>query len=153
MLLYNKQIFERHFKSGLKLRYLIADIPRYFRELRYLMKYGYDRYATWELRSWFPMTMKDILQEYRNCHHGYPIVTDNCPMYSNDKDENDKRLRKENNEKWDAIIDRMIELLGLMDEGNPVYEDEHPANAGERRTAAKNEFFVLFSEYFWALWD
>ena len=53
----------------------------------------------------------------------------------------------------------MIELLDLMDEFNPKYDtDEYDSCEGYKRMqdemyAAKDEFFVLFSKYFYDLWD
>lgn len=131
----------------------IKNIPRYIRRVRYLKKYGYDKGALWETFDWFTKTMRDILIQYRYHHNGSPLLDDN--------DEGDAI-----HDKWDAIVDRMIELLDLMDEDNPIYDIDFPDDeAGreewlkitkennEKMYAAKDEFFELFSKYFYHLWD
>ena len=79
-------------------------------------------------------------------------------------DDNDERDAI--HDKWNAIIDRMIELLDLMDEANPIYDIDFPADEAareewlkitkeniEKMYSAKDEFFELFSTYFYHLWD
>ena len=101
----------------------------YFKLIHYLIKHGYDEYATWMTFSWFIDTMKPILISYRKNHCGYPIDLEN--------------------EEWNNVIDKMISLLDDMDEDNPKY------NKGnfEEMYKAKDDFFKLFSEYFYNLWD
>lgn len=157
-MLYNKRIFKRCFSYTRKYWfYNIKYIPLYFKLLAHLMTKGYDEYATWETFDWFIVTMRSILTEYRKYHHGYPVVIDNYP-FNNYQDEESKRLREENREKWDGIIDRMIELLDCMDENSERYHTDDCSlemyhKQAEEREAAKNEFFELFSKYFWNLWD
>ena len=149
---YNKRIFQRCFHHRKRYWYKnLTQIPLYFKLMRYLVKNGYDEYATWETHDWFTITMKSILTEYRKCHYGVPIIIDNYPH--NAKTEEEKALEKENEDKWNSIIDRMIELLGYMDESNPIYDkmDYYQENSAQEK--AKNEFFELFSKYFYNLWD
>jgi hypothetical protein len=121
--------------------------------MHHLIKYGYDEYATWETCSWFIDTMKSIIPHYKN-HMGVPIVLDNYSW-----DNPDQQLMDENADKWYSIIDRMIELLDVMDECNPKYYTKEYDDYGgykkqhEEMNAAKNEFFELFSKYFYNLWD
>lgn len=103
---------------------------------------GYDSVDTFDTFSKFIERYTKILTELRNCHYGYPgTLTE---------------------EEWDNILDEMIYHLYYMYEehvteelekdvpedwvaiGKAVYEimDKH-----------KNEFFKLFSEYFYNLWD
>ena len=56
-------------------------------------------------------------------------------------------------EEWDGIIDKMIALLNDMDECNPKYDEEDYNKKYDEMNAAKDEFFKLFSEYFYNLWD
>lgn len=156
MLFYNEKIFQRCF--GYPKRYWyrnIRNIPRYFKQMHHLIKYGYDEYATWETYYWFMQTMKSILVDYRKNHSSVPIVIDNYPYVVHT--EEDKAMQKCNEEKWDGIISRMIELLDDMDENNPKYDtDEYWCKWKKQQkaiNAAKDEFFQLFSEYFFALWD
>lgn len=156
MLFYNEKIFQRCF--GYPKRYWyknIRNIPRYFRQMHHLIKYGYDEYATWETYYWFMQTMKSILVNYRKNHSSIPIVIDNYPyvVYT----EEDKAMQKYNKKKWDSIVNRMIELLDDMDENNPKYETEEYEYNWKKQdkeiNVAKDEFFKLFSEYFFTLWD
>ena len=107
--------------------------------MHHLIKYGYDEYATWETFSWFTDTMRSVLTNYHKNHCGYPVEMSEA--------------------EWDKTIDRMIELLDLMDDGNPKYdEEEYDGGSGLQRQhtemeAAKDEFFALFSKYFYNMWD
>ena len=50
MIFYNKQIFDSCFAYRRKYWYKnIGRIPRYFKLMHHLIKYGYDEYATWEI--------------------------------------------------------------------------------------------------------
>lgn len=149
--MYNERIFKRCFSYNKKYWYEnIKNIPLYFKLMHYLIKHGYDEYATWEVFYWFIITMKPILQEYRNTHNGYPSVTFG---YSPE----DLEKQEQANVKYDATLDKMINLLDDMDECNPKYESDeymkNPVKQHEEMNAAKDEFFKLFSEKFWNLWD
>ena len=144
MLFYNEKIFKRCFDWRGKYWYKnIKEIPRYFKLMRHLIKYGYDEYATWETFGWFIDTMQEVLTAYRKTHIGYPIF--DCVAESKEWDE----LAK----KYDADLDRMVELLDLMDENSERYTDIHYIEKRDSMTAAKDEFFELFSKYFYNLWD
>lgn len=54
--------------------------------------------------------------------------------------------------KQDAL-DGVIDLLDKMDENNEIYDNMDWKTEYETQTNAKNEFFKLFSEYFFSLWD
>ena len=146
MLFYNKNIFKRCFYHRGKYWYKnIKEIPLYFKLMHHLIKHGYDEYAEWETFNWFIYTMKSILPHYKDEDRwGVPIVTDYNPYDPNLNltDEENEALIKKNEEVWHGIIDRMLELLDWMDEGER--EEAHKA---------KDEFFELFSKYFYYLWD
>lgn len=119
------------------------------RELRHIIKWafqrmfrGYDDTETWELYYNFITRYKKILTRYRKKHCGYP----------GDLTE----------EEWDAIIDRMIHYLDMMDEQyvkkilcKDMPEDYVPscATIHEINNRYKDEFFQMFSEWFYNLWD
>ena len=132
---YNEKIFKRCFNYRGKYWYKnIEYIPLYFKQMHFLIKHGYDKYAHWETFNWFIDTMSSVLKKYRKIHYGYP--------WNMELDE------------WDAIIDRMIELLDLMDEDSQTYQDyEDYKKLLEDMNSAKDEFFELFSKYFYHLWD
>lgn len=150
--MYNKKIFERCFCYKGRYWYKnIKYIPLYFRLMHHLIKYGYDEYATWETFDWFTDTMRSVLIDYRKHHYGTPILCDNFPWKFETEEE--KAIDKENSDKWNGIIDRMIELLNDMDEGNPKYESMDLFEVDKVMNQAKEEFFKLFSEHFYRLWD
>lgn len=119
------------------------------RELRNIIKWafqrmfrGYDDWETWELHHNFVTRYKKILSQFRKEHHGYP----------SDLTE----------EQWDGIIDRMIHCLDMMDEDYvgellDAYKPEDcitsPKSIYDIMTEYKNEFFQMFSEWFYNLWD
>ena len=147
MLFYNERIFKRCFHYPKKYWYKnIRYIPLYFKLIHHLIKHGYDEYATWETFDWFIDTMKDVLKTYRNGHIGYPVVS-----------YDDKEKQDTANIEYDAGLDKMISLLDDMDENSPKYDTkEYREDYGkhyEEMDAAKDEFFKLFSKYFYNLWD
>ena len=92
--------------------------------------------------------MKEILTNYRYNRMGSPVVIDN---FFDVKEENPNDVVNE--EAYNAILDRMIVLLDLMDEHNQLYNDMDWKEADKKKEDAKNEFFKLFSEQFYGLWD
>ena len=119
------------------------------RELCYIIKWafqrmfrGYDDTETWELYSNFITRYKKILAQYRKNHWGYPgELTE---------------------EEWEAIVDRMIHCLDMMDENyvSNILEKDMPEDCISSQKSTdeitekyKNEFFELFSKWFYNLWD
>lgn len=103
---------------------------------------GYDDYDVFELFSGFISRYNKILTDYRKTHYGYPAdLTE---------------------EKWDAIIDEMLHHLKFMDEtyvedslceGMPEHWLPDNMVVYEIMKRHKDEFFKLFSKYFYNLWD
>ena len=154
MIFYNKQIFDRCFAYRRKYWYKnIGRIPRYFKLMHHLIKYGYDEYAIWEIFDWFIYTMRSILKRYRSDHTGVPILIEDYPYDSLDNSEESKEKRRSNDKLWNSIIDKMIYLLDDMDENNPKYRGLDFREQDKLIEEAKNEFFELFSKYFYSLWD
>lgn len=154
-MLYNEKIFKRFFNWPMRRWYKnVVEIPRYFKAMHYLVKHGYDEYATWETYDWFIDTMQDILKKYKAQHRGVPIVIDNFPFTSQPTEE-EKEIMQENEDKWNDIVDRMIELLDLMDECSSKYKEYEFdfERITKEKCEAKEEFFELFAEYFYNLWD
>ena len=124
MILYNKEIFKRCFCYRPRYWYKnVANIPWYFRAIHYLIKNGYDKSATWDMYMWFIDNARKIMTVYRDNRHGTPIVIE-------DYKTNDKESDERNEKKWNEIVDRMIFLLGEMDENtcqkkNPYDDDSH----------------------------
>ena len=103
---------------------------------------GYDSVDTFETFAKFIDRYTKILTEYRKNHVGY--------------------VGTMTNEEWEAIIDEMLYHLHYMDEQNVEEELEKDVpddwHACQKTIDCimemhKNEFFKLFSEYFYNLWD
>jgi hypothetical protein len=120
-----------------------------FRDVYYNLKYrcqrfvrGYADEDIWNLDIWFVETMKKLLSEFIKRNDGYPAdLTE---------------------EKWEAILVTMNELLYKMDKDElckRIYNRELyeiPLEAAREITKEaennKEEFFRLFSKYFNHLW-
>ena len=118
----------------------LKDIPIFIKRIFFVLKHGYSPVAQWEIYGWFMSVMKEILTNYRNNRWGTPVIID-----SGNEDENIEAYNK--------ILDNMIDLLDKMDESNPIYDNMNWKEEDEARENAKNEFFKLFSEHFYCLWD
>lgn len=119
----------------------LRDIPIFIKRIFFTLKHGYSPVAQFETFEWFMDVMKEILTNYRYNRMGSPIVIDNSFDVV------------VNEEEYNAILDRMIVLLDLMDEHNQLYNDMDWKEADKKKEDAKNEFFKLFSEQFYGLWD
>ena len=124
-------------------------IKRWFKDTYWEIRYGfqrmfkgYDSVDTFETFAKFIERYTKILTEYRKYHVGY--------------------VGTMTEEEWDGIIDEMLYHLHYMDEHNVESELEKdiPDDWGvsqrtidEVMVKHKDEFFKLFSEYFYNLWD
>ena len=126
----------------------LRDIPIFIKRIFFTLKHGYSPVAQFETFEWFMDVMKEILTNYRYHRMGSPVVIDN---FFDVKEENSNDVVNE--EEYNAILDRMIVLLDLMDEHNQLYNDMDWKEADKKKEDAKNEFFKLFSEQFYGLWD
>ena len=118
----------------------LKDIPIFIKRIFFVLKHGYSPVAQWEIYGWFMSVMKELLINHRNNRWGTPVIVD-----SGNEDENIEAYNK--------ILDNMIDLLDKMDESNPIYDNMNWKEEDEARENAKNEFFKLFSEHFYCLWD
>lgn len=126
----------------------LKDIPIFIKRIFFTLKHGYSPVAQFETFEWFMDVMKEILTNYRYNRMGSPVVIDN---FFDVKEENSNDVVNE--EEYNSILDRMIVLLDLMDEHNQLYNDMDWKEADKKKEDAKNEFFKLFSEQFYGLWD
>lgn len=140
---------------GWKPRYFwrnIKDLKYFFERIGFTLKHGYAPQAQWETFAWFIDVMKEILVFYRDDKYGTPIIIDNYEFGSEKSDE-------ENEKAYRDLINRMIALLDLMDENNPIYDYGFDVTMKQTEEydrmmeEAKNEFFELFSKYFYHFWD
>lgn len=120
----------------------LLDIPRYIKHAFQRMKHGYDDTDSWEIYSFFLNTVKPLLEQYRENHYGVPMLHG----YEQNYDDTEKE--------WNSIIDRMIFLLGEMNENNHLEKDDYLTKDYDKyMNECKDEFFQLFSKYFYYLWD
>ena len=138
---------------------------------------GYSDKDLWNMFDWFMEVTKPMLVEFRKTHHGSPAT-----LGENYTNEDGLLVNDKCHEEWDAILDRMIFLITEMNEETcsmknqyneeierwyeienynrePKYEKIHnlycerEAEIIEYRDKCKDEFFELFSKWFWNLWD
>ena len=125
-----------------RLKYKVQNV---FHNVRYgfqRMFKGYDNIDVFDTFYEFSKRYHKILIEIRNkkCSHPYNMTE----------------------EEWDEILGKMISHLYYMDEANVINRLEVDAPEGfspsyksihEVMDRHKDEFFKLFSEYFYNLWD
>ena len=114
-------------------------------EVRYgfqRMFYGFDSVDVFSMDTKFIQRYQKILKRYKETHWGHPADM--------------------TNEEWENIIDKMIFHLHYMNEDNVIKELENAVPEGwivgrkaisEVMDKHKDEFFKLFSEHFFDLWD
>lgn len=124
-----------------RLKYLPQAIKyRFQRAFR-----GWADCDTWDMDFWFMEVMKPMLQHLRDTHTSHPgNLTE---------------------EAWNVVLNRMIFLLNEMDENTCSRQIIFGRGSGKSkdfqrlidvckyRAACKDEFFRLFSKYFYDLWN
>ena len=108
-------------------------IPIYFKRLAFLLKHGYSPMAQWETYHWFICVMREIFTFYKNERVG------------------DMPIEDVSEDKWkdmnDELYDNLLSLLDDMD------EEKYCSKDTIKMERAKEEFFKLFSKYFYDFWD
>lgn len=103
---------------------------------------GYDSVDVFEVYANFIDRYSKILKRLRDNHMGYP-----CDMTE---------------EEWESVLDMMVYHLHYMQEDNVIKDlekgvpkDWYPSqkNIDVIMEKHKDEFFKLFSKYFYSLWD
>ena len=74
---------------------------------------GYCDYDLFSIDSWFMKVMPRMLREFKETRHGSPVAINN-PSQAVFLDDEERNQTVHN--EWDKILDRMIFLLGEMDE-------------------------------------
>lgn len=184
----------------------MTQIPRYFRELHFLIKNGYSEEALWNVEYWFNDVMSKILAWYRDNHHGTPtceIIKGFIPESEEDfkiqetywnkmldqmivllRESNEETCQRKNpyQTEWSKAYDEFTKKYGIFGEGLatekekselepknlrrwhtprelPEYKDimdkhmKADIELSKYREQCKNDFFVLFSKYYYNLWD
>lgn len=136
-----------------RIKYWILDHWDSFRARCQRFRRGWADEDAWNIDFWFRETMQPMLTYFLEHINSYPTSDSDIVCLSDD----------ENLKLWKDTISKMIELLNKMDPdpdwdepGN--YEDrsriiEQIQTHREEANKAKDEFFQLFSKYFYNLWD
>lgn len=128
----------------------IKDISIFINRIFFLLKHGYPEQARWETFPWFMDTMREVLTWHRHHRVGTGYILDEVYKWDEEQDER-------NEEAYNDGLDRMIKLLDKMDEDNDIYAKYRKDGSYQQieleMEAAKDEFFKLFSKYFYQLWD
>lgn len=147
-------------------------LKNYMRKIKWSLqkiKRGYSDKDVWNIDLWFLDIMPRMLNQLKKTTHSAPLIKGTTEITCHDK--------------WKEILDRMIFLLNEMDEDkcsykNPFEEefnhyikekysghlkksngDLEKLFYGEEKNkwnyinSCKQEFFDLFSKYFYDLWD
>lgn len=113
----------------------LRDRRHEHRMKRQRYKRGWADEDAWSVDVWFIRTATPILERYRDNLQGW--------------DDTHFATFEENK----AAVNRLVDLLHKMEDPTLMYgKDESPEEAAERMKA-KDEFFKLFSEMFYGLWD
>lgn len=99
----------------------------FIREFCSFVKNGYPYEAIYNHHGYFRNHICKILNEYLKLHEGYPLGM--------------------TNEDWENIIKKMITAL------DKCYNPEFSTIEDEYDVKSKDEFFKLYNEYFFDLWD
>lgn len=116
----------------------VKDTWRYLKRVVYLLRHGYSPIANWDFQAYFCALAKEILGRADEWI-GYPLMH---PDLS----------EEENKARWESDCARMVNLLEEME--NDDWGGGWAAKEWyERREVIKEEFFKLFSFYFYSLWE
>lgn len=118
------------------------EIKRQNKFFNQLKNRGWDDTETWSLYYVLAKLIHPRLKRLRDCHAGHP-------MFSN-------KSRKGDPEKWNAILDKMIEAFNLiiLAEDDKTKELEHYKYAFTDEYHKKvKEGLNLFAKWFLHLWD
>ena len=133
----------------MRLIYKIKELPYTIRYWLQRANKGYDYVDRTGIDTWFMRTTLAMLKEFRENLMGYPWL-----------EEMEGKTAEECEKIWGDIIDRMIYLLTEMNEDTSSicrYNGESTKKwmdeAFDYYEKCKNEFFELFSKYFFCLWD
>lgn len=145
----------------------LYKIKRLSKEIKWKIqraRRGFSDYDTWSIDIWFINTMKPMLEYFKDNLHGVPIYFDG------------------DEEKWVGVLKRMIFLLDEMDRDKCSFKNRYKKEYEEYLThwsiekteeeqkllrlflgeeenkyrymeLCKEEFFNLFSKFFYDLWD
>jgi len=118
--------------KGARFRYRMSMV---FSQIKFAFQralYGYDNVELWNMDEIFISKYRRMLKNLLATSMSHPgELTE---------------------EQWKRVIGRMIELLEIM-RTDEFDASEWTLEAAKRKNLAKDQFFRLFSRWFWDLWD
>lgn len=149
-------VFKRVYRKGAIFKNL-SMLPRMIKLAWQRATRGYADYDVWAIDDWFMAIMPNMLTDLKEKSVGTP--------YFGHGVEEDSKI-------WDSILDKMIYLLKEMNEDTSSQQNEffdayvvsdnpqicqayrsRQAEVDRYLETCKNEFFSLFTEHFYKLWD
>ena len=100
------------------------------------IRYGFCDADLWEIDSWFVNIMPAMLQRFKDTRVSSPDFENRLTIDS----EYEQKIFTD----WDDILERMIVLLGEM-------KVDDCRSMSIKQSESKDEFFELFSKYFYDL--
>ncbi len=138
------------------------ELPCYFfKNIQYSFQRivkGYCNRDLWNIDDWFMSVMPDMLKEFKAGKHGAP-----CCLGTEYLNEDGILCNDTCHEEWDRILDEMIYWFQEMNEETCQRKNEYNIDDvqyydKEReletyRELCKEKGFLLFSKWFYHLWD
>lgn len=122
-----------------KLKRIISKLKCYMQRA----SRGWADCDAWNIDTWFLKVMPQILQHLKDNMYTHPVTITEA--------------------EWNSILGTMIFLLSEMDEDTCSQKNDasytsdnffdRERELSNYRNHCKDEFFKLFSKYFWDLWD
>lgn len=123
-----------------QLRWKIKDFIFDFKMRCQRFKRGYADEDWWNMDVWFCKIIKPMLETLRDHAHSYPNEFESF-------------------DEWKKILNEMIYYVNNMDADDKYFKMSQLGNwkdykaLSEEANLNKEKFFILFSKYFYDLWD
>lgn len=135
------------FRKGQGLKNHLKDIKIYFERKKFINEHGYSPVAQWETFSWFTEWAYEILKEYRDHRSGNPTFNPRTK-------ESIEATADVLSPLWNRYFDEMVFFLDVMKR----YDTDEELQSGSKEKAKyyeiiTNNFFKMFSNVFYTLWD
>ena len=137
---WEKKIYEIAYMTGYyRNGFRRDDYRRLVKYIKFYLKNGFSPSDVWNLDVSMATQIKPMLKLYRECPGGYPCVMEGI---SSDKD------NKKAQERWDAILGKMIKALDLC-----INKYDGDVDAWNKNQPEIKEGLTLFAKYFQDLWN
>lgn len=135
----------------------VARIPDFIRELKFLLKHGYDSMLLYDFDLYFMDIMPEIIKHYRDNKQGYPMLVDNWPEPGTEDSLEGQVIIHKNEREWKARMDLLLKHLDGMDENSEKYDtpfwENNPEEKEREINICKDLFFLNLAKNFFYMWD